>query len=82
MLEWIIFLLFFVSASITAVVSTFGWLIVGNQNEDLRAENEMQKHIISRLLRDNTRLKSKLNFYRNLLEEKEDEQKSNQDING
>lgn len=82
MLEWIIFLLFFVSASITAVVSTFGWLIVGNQNEDLRAENEMQKQIISKLERDNVRLRAKLRFYRNLLEEKEDEQKSNQDING
>ena len=82
MLEWIIFLLFFVSVTITSVVSTLGWLKVGYQNEDLREKNEKQEYIISKLARDNERLMAVNKFYKNLLEEKADEQESNQDING
>lgn len=70
MLECIIFLLIFISAAVTAIISTLGWLKVSYQNEDLREENEIQKQIISKLERDNARLRAKLHFYKNLLEEK------------
>ena len=82
MLECIIFLLIFISAAVTAIISTLGWVKVSYQNEDLREENEDLKHRITVIERDNARLRAKLHFYKNLLEEKENEQKSNQDING
>ena len=77
MLECVIFLLIFISAAVTAIISTLGWLKVSYQNEDLREENEMLKHHLSVAKRDKARLNAKLNFYKNCAEEKENEQKSN-----
>ena len=81
MFEQNFFLILFLFISAIAIASPWGWLMESNKNNKLLEENAILRHRISALETNNKRLTAANDFYKNCIEEKNDEQKSNKNIN-
>ena len=77
MLEFDIFVILFILSIIAALVSATGWLFSSERSEKLTIELFKAKRDVHLKTSENEKLKAENNFYKNQLEEKKDEQKSN-----
>ena len=77
MLEFYIFLIIFILSIVATLVSTTGWLNSSERNDKLTIELFESERECYFLEKENKKLKAEVSFLKSLLEEKEDEQKSN-----
>lgn len=77
MIEFYIFLMIFILSIISTLVCATGWLNSDERNEKLTIELFKAKQDGYLLAKENKKLNAENSFFKNLLEEKEDEQKSN-----
>ena len=72
MIESIIFLIIFISVSVTALISTWGWLKSEKKNEDLDRAKDMYQKVAYSQRGELLTLRAEISFLRNQLEEKKD----------
>ena len=70
MIESIIFLIIFISVSVTALISTWGWLKSEKKNEDLDRSKDMYQKVAYSQRGELLTLRAEISFLRNQLEEK------------
>ena len=72
MIESIIFYGIFLALGVSAIISSMGWYKTSCENNDLRFEKEDLNESLAIVREAYAKVKAENNFYKNLLEEKED----------